>query len=64
MQVEAARRGGEHLAHPVRCKRDVGRLGMVADRSWPSPAGLSVELYQDPINHDTVTVRCDRMGIL
>ena len=37
MQVEAARRGGENLAHLVRCKRDVGRLGILR-HSFPAPA--------------------------
>ena len=31
-------------------------------RGWLR-AGHGREKYHDPINHDTVTVRCDRMGI-
>ena len=32
-------------------------------RGWLR-AGHGREKYHDPMNHDTVTVRCDRMGIL
>ena len=38
--------------------------GIVAGtRGWLR-AGHGREQYRDPMNHDTVTVRCDRMAIL